>query len=46
MHHKRIVAWSEHDIDTIMGFMAQDCVFKTGGGREKFGIRYEGYDAV
>ncbi len=39
-------AWSEHDIDTIMGFMTRDCVFETGGGPEKFGTRYEGCDAV
>jgi len=39
-------AWNEHDIDRIMEFMTEDCVFETGGGSEKFGARYEGYDAV
>ncbi len=39
-------AWNEHDIDRIMEFMAEDCVFEPGGGPEKFGVRYEGYSAV
>ncbi len=39
-------AWNEHDIDKIMEFMTKDCVFETGGGTEKFGTRYEGYEAV
>ena len=39
-------AWNEHDIDKIMEFMTTDCVFESGGGIEKFGTRYEGYDAV
>lgn len=39
-------AWNEHDIDKIMGFMTEDCVFETGGGAEKFGTRYEGYETV
>ena len=39
-------AWNEHDIDTIMEFMTEDCVFEPGGGSEKFGTRYEGHDVV
>ena len=39
-------AWNKHDIDRIMEFMAENCVFEPGGGPEKFGTRYEGYDAV
>ena len=39
-------AWNEHDIDKIMQFMTEHCVFEPGGGSEKFGSRYEGYDAV
>jgi len=39
-------AWNEHDIDKIMEFMTADCVFETGSGTEKFGTRYEGYEAV
>lgn len=39
-------AWNEHDIDKIMEFMTKDCVFEPGGGPEKFGTRYEGYEVV
>ncbi|PCI70026.1 MAG: DUF4440 domain-containing protein, partial [Piscirickettsiaceae bacterium] len=39
-------AWNDHDIDKIMSFMTQDCVFETGGGTEKLGTRFEGYEAV
>lgn len=39
-------AWNEHDIDRIMEFMVEDCVFEPGGGPETFGVRYEGYNAV
>ena len=39
-------AWNAHDIDRIMQFMTLDCVFEPGGGPERFGTRYEGYDAV
>ena len=39
-------AWNAHDIDTIMAFMTDDCVFESGGGSERFGTRYEGYEIV
>ena len=39
-------AWNEHDIDKIMGFMTEDCVFEPSGGSEKYGTQYQGYDAV
>ena len=39
-------AWNDHDIDRIMDFMTEDCVFETGGGSERFGTRYEGYTEV
>lgn len=39
-------AWNAHDIDKIMAFMTEDCVFEPGGGPERFGTRYQGYDAV
>jgi ketosteroid isomerase-like protein len=41
-----IEAWNDHDIDKIMEFMTVDCIFEPGGGPEKFGTRFEGYDAV
>lgn len=39
-------AWNAHDIDEIMSYMADDCIFETGGGTEKWGTRIEGFDAV
>jgi len=39
-------AWNQHDIDKIMGFMSDDCVFETGGGYERFGVRFRGHDDV
>lgn len=35
-------AWNAHDIDSIMQYMTQDCVFEPGGGPEKYGTRFEG----
>ncbi|GJL71062.1 MAG: transcriptional regulator [Nitrosomonas sp.] len=50
MNKKRLEAysnaWNAHDIDRIMAFMTEDCIFETGGGTEKFGTRYEGFEAV
>lgn len=39
-------AWNDHDIDRIMSFMTEHCVFETGGGSERYGTRFEGYTAV
>lgn len=39
-------AWNNHDIDTIMSYMTPDCIFETGGGKESFGTRYEGFETV
>jgi ketosteroid isomerase-like protein len=39
-------AWNAHDIDLIMSFHTEDCVFETGGGREKYGTRISGYAEV
>jgi ketosteroid isomerase-like protein len=39
-------AWNAHDIDRIMSFHTPDCVFETGGGRERYGTRYVGHEAV
>ena len=39
-------AWNAHDIDRIMRFMTDDCVFEPGGGPERYGARVEGADAV
>jgi ketosteroid isomerase-like protein len=34
-------AWNRHDIDALMSFMTDDCVFETSDG-----TRYEGHEAV
>ena len=39
-------AWNAHDIEAIMAYMTEDCIFETGAGREVYGTRYEGYEAV
>ena len=39
-------AWNAHDIDAVMSYMSADCVFETGGGSERYGTRYEGFDVV
>ena len=33
-------AWNAHDIDKIMEYMTDDCIFETGGGSEKYGTRF------
>jgi len=39
-------AWNRHDIDALMGFMADDCVFQTAGGPDACGARHVGLPAV
>ena len=39
-------AWNARDIDRIMSFMTDDCVFEPGGGPERYGARIEGFAAV
>ena len=39
-------AWNRHDVDALMSFMAEDCVFEASGGPEVCGTRYAGRDAV
>ncbi|MEV8468954.1 nuclear transport factor 2 family protein [Fluviibacterium sp. DFM31] len=39
-------AFNRHDIDTVMTHFADDCVFYTVGGDEKFGNRIEGAEAI
>ena len=39
-------AWNRHDIDALMWFMTDDCVFEASAGLEVSGTRYVGYDAV
>ena len=39
-------AWNRHDIDAIMGYMAEDCVFLIASGPSAEGARYEGKEDV
>lgn len=39
-------AWNRHDIDALMSFMSDDCVFETVTGPERWGARHEGREAV
>ncbi|MCC4118432.1 nuclear transport factor 2 family protein [Aromatoleum toluclasticum] len=39
-------AWNRHDIEALMGFMAEDCVFHAVAGPELFGKSFVGRDAV
>jgi steroid delta-isomerase-like uncharacterized protein len=39
-------AWNRHDIDALMSFMAEDCVFEASAGPEVCGTRYAGREAV
>jgi ketosteroid isomerase-like protein len=39
-------AWNRHDVDEIMTYMSDDCVFETTAGKEVCGTRYEGRETV
>jgi ketosteroid isomerase-like protein len=39
-------AWNAHDIDALMSFMSEDCVFQTAAGSEACGTRVTGPEAV
>lgn len=39
-------AWNRHDIDDLMSFMTDDCVFESSAGADVYGSRYEGAEAV
>ncbi|MDB5762483.1 MAG: hypothetical protein JWQ21_1478 [Herminiimonas sp.] len=39
-------AWNRHDIDALMSFMTNDCVFEAAAGPEACGKRFEGQEAV
>lgn len=39
-------AWNGHDIEALMGFMTDDCVFEASAGPDACGTRYAGKDAV
>jgi len=39
-------AWNRHDVDALMRFMSDDCVFQTAAGPDACGTRHSGRDAV
>lgn len=39
-------AWNRHDIDALMSFMADDCVFHAAAGPELQGRTFAGHEAV
>ena len=39
-------AWNRHDVDALMSFMSDDCVFMTAGGPDACGARHVGREAV
>jgi len=39
-------AWNRHDIDALMSFMTDDCVFQSAAGPERCGTRHAGREAV
>jgi len=39
-------AWNRHDVDALMTFMTEDCVFEASAGPEVCGTRYAGREAV
>lgn len=39
-------AWNRHDVDALMSFMSDDCVFETAAGPQACGTRHVGREAV
>lgn len=39
-------AWNAHDVDALMRFMHDDCVFETAAGPDVCGTRHAGREAV
>ena len=39
-------AWNRHDVDALMSFMTEDCVFEASAGPDVCGARYVGREAV
>lgn len=39
-------AWNRHDLDALMSFMTDDCVFEASAGPDACGTRYAGRAAV
>ena len=39
-------AWNRHDVDALMSFMTDDCVFEASAGPDACGKRYAGVESV
>lgn len=39
-------AWNRHDVDALMSFMTEDCVFESSAGADACGTRHVGSEAV
>ena len=39
-------AWNRHDVEALMSFMSEDCVFESSAGPDICGTRYAGREAV
>ena len=39
-------AWNRHDVDALMSFMTEDCVFEASAGPDICGTSYVGKEAV
>ena len=39
-------AWNRHDVDALMSFMTDDCVFESAAGPDVCGTRFVGRDEV
>ena len=39
-------AWNRHDIEDLMSFMTDDCVFQFSTGPDMDGVRHEGHQKV
>ena len=39
-------AWNRHDVDALMDFMTEECVFEASAGPDISGTRYVGREAV
>jgi steroid delta-isomerase-like uncharacterized protein len=44
--HDFAAAWNRHDIEALMAFMTEDCVFEASAGPDVCGTRYVGSEAV
>jgi steroid delta-isomerase-like uncharacterized protein len=39
-------AWNRHDVEALMSFMTEDCIFEASAGVEVCGTRYVGREVV